>query len=49
MKVGGRIIAEMMIGLMLVDNHSFLAQDPYWTPAKENFRMADVMHMAIVR
>lgn len=30
--VGGRIVAETLIGLMLADSHSFLAQDPNWLP-----------------
>jgi hypothetical protein len=42
--VGGRIIAETFIGLMLGDPHSFLSQDPQWTPAEgKNFRMADLI------
>jgi hypothetical protein len=45
--VGGRIVAETMIGLMLGDSHSFLSQDPAWTPAKKSFRMADLIRMAI--
>ena len=30
--VGGRIVAETLIGLILADSHSFLAQDPNWLP-----------------
>ncbi|MEO6726653.1 MAG: heme peroxidase family protein [Blastocatellia bacterium] len=30
--VGGRIVAEVFIGLMLGDSHSFLRQSPGWTP-----------------
>lgn len=30
--VGGRIVAEVFVGLLLGDSHSFLAQDPGWTP-----------------
>ncbi len=45
--VGGRIVAETMVGLMLGDSHSFLSQDPAWTPAKKSFRMADLIRMAI--
>jgi hypothetical protein len=30
--VGGRIVAEVLIGLMLGDRHSFLSQWPTWTP-----------------
>ena len=31
-EVGGRIVAETLIGLLLADGHSFLAQDPNWKP-----------------
>lgn len=30
--VGGRIVAETMVGLLLADSSSFLAQDPLWRP-----------------
>lgn len=30
--VGGRIVAEVFIGLLLGDSHSFLRQAPDWTP-----------------
>ena len=30
--VGGRIVAETLIGLILSDSHSFLAQDSNWLP-----------------
>jgi hypothetical protein len=30
--VGGRIVAETLIGLLWGDPHSFLRQDPGWTP-----------------
>jgi hypothetical protein len=30
--VGGGIIAEVFVGLMLGDSHSFLHLDPNWTP-----------------
>lgn len=30
--VGGRIVAETMVGIMLHDSSSFLAQDPLWKP-----------------
>ena len=31
-EVGGRIVAETMVGLLLNDSSSFLALDPRWTP-----------------
>ncbi len=33
--VGGRIVMEVLVGLLLGDPHSFLAQDPLWTPARD--------------
>src|SRR5207249_3649603 len=30
--VGGRIVAETFVGILLGDSSSFLAQDPLWTP-----------------
>lgn len=40
--VGGRIVAEVLIGLMLGDAHSYLSQSPMWKPwftEKEQFGM----------
>ena len=34
--VGGRIVAETFIGLLLADDHSYCNQDPLWTPSKAN-------------
>jgi len=31
--VGGRIVAETFVGLLLGDSSSYLAQDPLWTPS----------------
>jgi hypothetical protein len=31
--VGGRIVAETFIGILLADSSSFLAQDPLWKPS----------------
>ncbi len=45
--VGGRIVMETFAGLLLGDSHSFLSQDPAWTPVKRDFRMADLIKMAI--
>jgi hypothetical protein len=45
--VGGRIVAETFIGLMLGDSHSFLSQSPDWHPKAETFRMSDLIKMAI--
>ncbi len=34
-KVGGRIVAEVFIGLLLGDQYSYLNQDPLWKPIPE--------------
>jgi len=45
--VGGRIVTETFIGLMLADSHSFLSQEPTWTPnRKRSFGMADLISLA---
>jgi hypothetical protein len=33
--VGGRIVGEVFAGLMMADSHSYLRQDPSWTPIPE--------------
>lgn len=33
--VGGRIVAETFVGLMLADSYSYLSQDPTWQPNPE--------------
>ena len=38
--VGGRIVAEVFVGLMMEDKHSFLRQNPLWEPFAQ-FRKAD--------
>ncbi|HEY2092977.1 MAG TPA: heme peroxidase family protein [Thermoanaerobaculia bacterium] len=51
--VGGRIVAEVIIGLIIGDNFSYISQDPTWRPATElcrdgkNFRIADLVAAAI--
>ncbi len=50
--VGGRIVAETLIGLLLGDSHSFLNQDPLWKPkvpmAKaDGFTMGDFIKYAL--
>jgi hypothetical protein len=32
-EVGGRIVAETFVGLLMVDSSSFVSQDPLWTPS----------------
>ena len=50
--VGGRIVGEVFVGLMLGDRHSFLSQEPLFTPAKEltqdgKFGMAELIKQAM--
>jgi hypothetical protein len=46
--VGGRIVAETFVGLLLGDAFSFLSQDPGWSPnATRDFKMRDLLRLAI--
>jgi hypothetical protein len=48
--VGGRIVAETFVGLLLKDSSSFLAQDPRWTPSLGNngtFGLRDLIRVAL--
>jgi hypothetical protein len=50
--VGGRIVAEVFIGLLLGDRHSFLNQDPYFQPLPEftvngKFGIAELIAQAL--
>jgi hypothetical protein len=48
--VGGRIVAEVLIGLLQSDPSSYLVQKPKWTPtltsADSSFRMKDFLTFA---
>ena len=48
--VGGRIVAEVLIGLMQLDPTSFLGSNPNWSPEFAGpdcrFRMADLLRIA---
>lgn len=47
--VGGRIVAEVFLGLIEGDSDSYLAQDPTWTPtygSGDDFRMTDLLRTA---
>lgn len=51
--VGGRIVAETLIGLILADGHSYLSQDPNWLPwatpdcrAEQKYTMLDMLKFA---
>jgi hypothetical protein len=48
--VGGRIVAEVLIGLVLADNQSYLVQNPLWLPTvaaaagnPSKFELADIV------
>jgi hypothetical protein len=44
--VGGRIVAETLIGLLLADGHSYLRQAPNWKPDKIR-SMGDLLSAAL--
>jgi hypothetical protein len=45
--VGGRLVAETFIGLLLADRYSFLSQEPHWAPNQSRrFMMADLIKKA---
>jgi hypothetical protein len=48
--VGGRIVAEVFIGVLQGDSMSYLCQDPGWTPSfgavADQFTMVDLLKMA---
>ena len=49
--VGGRIVAEVFIGLLQGDRMSYLRQDPDWTPTlgqNKDFKMTDLLRFAKV-
>jgi hypothetical protein len=49
--VGGRIVAEVFLGMLFGDNDSFLSADPEWVPtigdAKDNFSLRDIVAYAL--
>ena len=50
--VGGRIVGEVLVGLMLGDKHSYLTQEPEWTPfnsllKKGKFGITELISAAI--
>lgn len=51
--VGGRIVGEVFVGLMLGDHHSFLYQNPDWQPLPQflkngKFGMAELIAQALL-
>jgi hypothetical protein len=48
--VGGRIVAEVFLGLLFGDSHSYLNLHPAWhPPAGPNFRLKDFVNYALGR
>ena len=48
--VGGRIVAEVFLGLMFGDRSSLLNQAPYWKPEENpDFRLKDFVSFALGR
>jgi hypothetical protein len=46
--VGGRIVAEVMLGLMFGDHHSLLRMNPDWHPdAGPDFTLKDFVRIAL--
>jgi hypothetical protein len=50
--VGGRIVAEVLVGLVAGDRGSYLAADPSWTPElprarTDDFTMTDLVHFTL--
>ena len=51
--VGGRIVGEVFVGLMLADSHSYIRQNPNFTPRSDltspagEFKMADLLRTAM--
>lgn len=50
-KVGGRIVAEVFLGMLFGDEESYLSVDPTWTPtignAKSDFALRDIVAYAL--
>jgi hypothetical protein len=49
--VGGRIVGEVIVGLLMADNHSFLRRQPDFQPRREfqskgQFKISDLLHQA---
>jgi hypothetical protein len=46
--VGGRIVAEVFLGLIFGDNHSLLSLEPAWQPKNNpNFALKDLVNFAL--
>jgi hypothetical protein len=45
--VGGRIVAEVFLGLMFGDNHSLLSLEPTWQPKNTPYTLKDFVSYAL--
>ena len=45
--VGGRIVAEVFLGLMFGDNHSLLTLEPTWQPKRTPYALKDFVNYAL--
>lgn len=45
--VGGRIVAEVFLGLMFGDNHSLLSLEPEWQPSPSSYELKDFVNYAL--
>jgi hypothetical protein len=45
--VGGRIVAEVFLGLMFGDNHSLLSREPNWKPKTAGYKLKDFVNYAL--
>ncbi len=45
--VGGRIVAEVFLGLLFGDNHSLLSSQPEWKPKNPSFALRDFVSYAL--
>ena len=46
-EVGGRIVAEVFLGLMFGDNNSLLSLEPAWKPKTTPFLLKDFVNYAL--
>jgi hypothetical protein len=48
--VGGRIVAEVFLGLLFGDNNSFLSREPFWQPeGRPSYALKDFVNYALGR
>jgi hypothetical protein len=45
--VGGRIVAEVFLGMMFGDNHSLLSLQPEWRPSPSPYKLKDFVNYAL--